>query len=379
MPLYRAREELIEKGYIRYEKGKGREAGTYTIIKIELYEKTEEGDYNLVPNMGNKGKHNEVLCNSLCNSLRPNMGTLNKQRQNNKYKEKKYIKKEMLEDENKNNILLLNNNLDNNKPATYWTRSWQEKGDFKEINLGPLGVTPKTNKNQMKEEKREYRETVKLTETEYNTLLNKLGEDKLNRALEVLNIYKLTSGRNYKSDYHIILNGWVLKRVEDDIKKEMLEDENKNNILLLNNNLDNNKPATYWTRSWQEKGDFKEINLGPLGVTPKTNKNQMKEEKREYRETVKLTETEYNTLLNKLGEDKLNRALEVLNIYKLTSGRNYKSDYHIILNGWVLKRVEDDIKKEQLKKNMIATQAITQSRKQREYEDFEIFDYLMYQ
>ena len=94
MPLYRAREELIEKGYIRYEKGKGREAGTYTIIKIELYEKTEEGDYNLVPNMGNKGKHNEVLCNSLCNSLRPNMGTLNKQRQNNKYKEKKYIKKE---------------------------------------------------------------------------------------------------------------------------------------------------------------------------------------------------------------------------------------------------------------------------------------------
>ena len=31
MPLYRAREELIEKGYIRYEKGKGREAGTYTM------------------------------------------------------------------------------------------------------------------------------------------------------------------------------------------------------------------------------------------------------------------------------------------------------------------------------------------------------------
>lgn len=223
MPLYRAREELIEKGYIRYEKGKGREAGTYTIIKIELYEKTEEGDYNLVPNMGNKGKHNEVLCNSLCNSLRPNMGTLNKQRQNNKHKEKKYIKKEMLENENKNNILLLNNNLDNNKPATYWTRSWQEKGDFKEINLGPLGVTPKTNKNQIKEEKKEYRETVKLTEIEYNTLLNKLGEYKLNRALEVLNIYKLTSGRNYKSDYHIILNGWVLKRVEDDIKKEQLK------------------------------------------------------------------------------------------------------------------------------------------------------------
>ena len=69
---------------------------------------------------------------------------------------------------------------------------------------------------------RDYAEFVKLTEEEYQKLLEKHGQAKLDRIIEKLDNYKGSSGRTYKDDYRAI-NSWVV----NEINKEMPAVENK--------------------------------------------------------------------------------------------------------------------------------------------------------
>lgn len=60
-----------------------------------------------------------------------------------------------------------------------------------------------------------YAEFVTLSREEYDKLISSHGEDKTNRMIEILNNYKGSNGKKYKSDYLAILN-WVVKRVEEE-------------------------------------------------------------------------------------------------------------------------------------------------------------------
>lgn len=74
---------------------------------------------------------------------------------------------------------------------------------------------PKKKKDSVKEEKRSYGDYVKMTEREYKSLVEKVGQIGADACIEKLNNYKGSSGKTYKSDYMAILN-WVV----DDIKKQ---------------------------------------------------------------------------------------------------------------------------------------------------------------
>lgn len=75
------------------------------------------------------------------------------------------------------------------------------------------GSTPSTKPTKVK-----YAETVTLTETEYQKLIEQHGEADTARLIDILNNYKLSSGKKYKSDYHAILN-WVVKRLAEEKSK----------------------------------------------------------------------------------------------------------------------------------------------------------------
>jgi hypothetical protein len=63
-----------------------------------------------------------------------------------------------------------------------------------------------------------FRENVELSQVEYDSLLAKHGADFFGRMLDVLDSYKGSSGKQYKSDYHTMkAGGWVTLRVEKDI------------------------------------------------------------------------------------------------------------------------------------------------------------------
>ena len=63
----------------------------------------------------------------------------------------------------------------------------------------------------IEKEKVKYRDNVLLTKQEYETLLSKHGENKLNKMLDLLHFYKLSQGKTYKSDYGAI-NLWEIKK-----------------------------------------------------------------------------------------------------------------------------------------------------------------------
>lgn len=62
--------------------------------------------------------------------------------------------------------------------------------------------------------KRKVAEFVTMTDDEYNTLCSKYGEPFALECIEVLNSYKQSNGRRYKSDYGAI-NSWVVDRVTE--------------------------------------------------------------------------------------------------------------------------------------------------------------------
>lgn len=61
--------------------------------------------------------------------------------------------------------------------------------------------------------KKNFRDYVQLNQVEHDKLLADYGQDKLNQMLDILDAYKGSSGKRYKSDYHTLLpSGWVHKR-----------------------------------------------------------------------------------------------------------------------------------------------------------------------
>lgn len=63
-----------------------------------------------------------------------------------------------------------------------------------------------------------YAEFVSMTEEEYGKLIEKYGEAKTKRAIEILDNYKGSKGKTYKNDYRAILS-WVIERTEEEFSK----------------------------------------------------------------------------------------------------------------------------------------------------------------
>lgn len=69
-----------------------------------------------------------------------------------------------------------------------------------------------------KKKKYKYAEFVSLTREEYAKLCEAHGEDGAKRMIEILDNYKGSSGKKYKSDYRTILN-WVVDRYNEELAK----------------------------------------------------------------------------------------------------------------------------------------------------------------
>lgn len=320
MPLYRAREELMEKGYIIYEKRKGREAGTYTIIKIELYKKTEEGDYNLFPNIGNKGEHNEVLnnslcnslnnslCNSLCNSLHPNMGTLNKQIQNNKQtkKEKNIYKKEIPND------------------------------FFKELDENEKGIS----ENRIREA--------------YLGNVSGLSEAEISKEIKLEKLEEWTKEADkdkYEAGSVININDASPKDINDiSMLNDELERINRVNRVNSENELVRDRELDV-DIELEKENEFGINEYDDMNMLA-TNTPIVYEAKVKYGDSIYLTDQEYRTLksIYQQYEIDLELGIEILDDYKMSTGKEYKSDFHI-MKSWVKKRLLEDKKKALMNEN----------------------------
>ena len=58
-------------------------------------------------------------------------------------------------------------------------------------------------------DKTNYADAVTLTKDEYSKLMSEFSKEFVDKCIEILNNYKLSNGKKYKSDYHAIRN-WVI-------------------------------------------------------------------------------------------------------------------------------------------------------------------------
>lgn len=85
--------------------------------------------------------------------------------------------------------------------------------------LPPNRKEEKRKEEKLSEDKKQFADTVFLTEDEYQKLVSQYGEDATKRMIEILDNYKGSTGKKYKSDYKAILN-WVVSRYQEEKRKQ---------------------------------------------------------------------------------------------------------------------------------------------------------------
>jgi len=108
------------------------------------------------------------------------------------------------------------------RPSSKKTRG-RQKRQLGVVNIDNQGSSKKTTtKDTITKDtitKERYSEFVLMTKKQCQTLNNKYGEIKTKKMIEVLNNYKGSKGKTYKSDYHAILS-WVVEEVVGEIKSK---------------------------------------------------------------------------------------------------------------------------------------------------------------
>lgn len=120
----------------------------------------------------------------------------------------------------------------------------------------------------------------------------------------------------------------ALNAEKQDTENPHLESQGIENQGQLNTYISNTKESS-----------TKECNAA-VSVSRKSS-SKKKVNKKNYAEAVTMTEEEYQKLTQQHTKAFVDKCIEILNNYKLSSGKQYKSDYHTILN-WVVERVSKD-------------------------------------
>lgn len=122
------------------------------------------------------------------------------------------------------------------------------------------------------------------------------------------------------------------------------EKQDTENLHLENQGVENQGQLNTYISSTKELST-KECNAAvsvPQKSSSKSHsKKKAQDNKKNYAEAVTMTEEEYQKLTQQHTKAFVDKCIEILNNYKLSSGKQYKSDYHTILN-WVVERVSKD-------------------------------------
>ena len=110
-------------------------------------------------------------------------------------------------------------------------------GDDNSINVDIIsintGSNPQRKEKKRKEKKRKntYMENVTLSQDEYEKLVEQFGEEGTLKGIEILNNYKMSTGKTYKSDYHAFLN-WVKDKKEVKLHGKKSRDRGDDNAFM---------------------------------------------------------------------------------------------------------------------------------------------------
>ena len=336
-----ARNELEEKGYIIYKKGTKGQAGNYKIINLEkeflkkCNKSSEQNDTNfslVEKNINKSSEQNSINISLLSEDI-------------NKSSEKKHV-----------NISLLDNKS-------------SEKND-----LFCYTLNKQTNNKQTEKEKNIYKKEIpndflkKLDELDENE--KGISEDRIREAY-LGNVSGLSEAEISKEIKLEKLEEWTKEADKDKYEAGSVININDaspkdiNDISMLNDELDRINRVNR-VNSENELVRDRELDVdielekeNEFGINEYDDMNMLAtntpivyEAKVKYGDSIYLTDQEYRTLksIYQQYEIDLELGIEILDDYKMSAGKEYKSDFHI-MKSWVKKRLLEDKKKALMNEN----------------------------
>lgn len=337
--LKTARNELEEKGYIIYKKGTKGQAGNYKIINLEkeflknCNKSSEQNDTNfslVEKNINKSSEQNSTNISLLSKDI-------------NKSSEKKHV-----------NISLFDNkSSEKNDPFCYTlNKQTNNKQTEKEKNIYKKEIPNDFLKELDELEENEKGISEDRIREAYLGNVSGLSEAEISKEIKLEKLEEWTKEADkdkYEAGSVININDASPKDIND---ISMLNDEldrinrinrvNSENELVRNIELD---------RELENENEFGINEYDDMNMLA-TNTPIVYEAKVKYSDSIYLTDQEYRTLksIYQQNEIDLELGIEILDDYKMSTGKEYKSDFHI-MKSWVKKRLLEDKKKALMNEN----------------------------
>ena len=372
-----ARNELEEKGYIIYKKGTKGQAGNYKIINLEkeflkkCNKSSEQNDTNfsLVEKNINKSSEQNSINISL---LSEDINKSSEQNDTNFSLVEKNINKSS--EQNSINISLLSEDINKSSEKKHVNISLLDNKSSEKNDLFCYTLNKQTNNKQTEKEKNIYKKEIpndflkKLDELDENE--KGISEDRIREAY-LGNVSGLSEAEISKEIKLEKLEEWTKEADKDKYEAGSVININDaspkdiNDISMLNDELDRINRVNR-VNSENELVRDRELDVdielekeNEFGINEYDDMNMLAtntpivyEAKVKYGDSIYLTDQEYRTLksIYQQYEIDLELGIEILDDYKMSAGKEYKSDFHI-MKSWVKKRLLEDKKKALMNEN----------------------------
>lgn len=187
-------------------------------------------------------------------------------------------------------------------------------------------------------EKHRYAEGVELTLSEYNDIVSTFGVEDAFNIIELASQRYVETGSPYLDAHNSIMQDFApqyfaAKKNAGEISMDIQADGTRASI---DEQPSNDEPASASTTPTETAKEITPVIKATPAPVPK------KVPKKMYAENVKMTESEYNNLVERYSEEGARWMITKLDNYKAARGMVYKSDYRAILN-WVVKEWQKEL------------------------------------
>lgn len=191
-------------------------------------------------------------------------------------------------------------------------------------------------------EKHRYAEGVELTLSEYNDIVSTFGVEDAFNIIELASQSYVKTGSPYLDAHNSIMQDFApqyfaAKKNADESSTDTQADGTR---AAIDEQPSIDEPTSASTTPTETAKEMPPVIKATPAPVPK------KVPKKMYAENVKMTESEYNNLVEKYSEEGARWMITKLDNYKAARGMVYKSDYRAILN-WVVKEWQKELNAKQ--------------------------------
>lgn len=188
------------------------------------------------------------------------------------------------------------------------------------------------------DEKHRYAEGVELTLSEYNDIVSTFGVEDAFNIIEIASQRYAETGSPYLDAHNTIMQDFAPQYFasKKNADESTTSTQAADNRAATDEQSNSNEPASAPTTPTETAKEMPPVIKATPAPVPK------KVPKKMYAENVKMTESEYNNLVEKYSEEGTRWMITKLDNYKAARGMVYKSDYRAILN-WVVKEWQKEL------------------------------------